>query len=90
MKKTILDYLQKNINESMTNLNTPGQLDAEEMAYEQAFLDALTYVNRFVEKLSSAPTEDKIKAWVANNYGESECNEPSWNIEELAKYIENN
>jgi len=33
-------------------------------------------------------TEQKIYQWVLNNFGESEANDPSWNIKELAKYIE--
>lgn len=29
-----------------------------------------------------------IYNWVADNFGESEANDPSWNIEALAEYIE--
>lgn len=29
-----------------------------------------------------------IRKWVKNNFGESEVNDPSWNIDLLAEYIE--
>lgn len=32
--------------------------------------------------------KDIIYDWVLENFGESEANDPSWNIEELAQHIE--
>lgn len=34
--------------------------------------------------------ERLIRRWVYENFGESELFDPSWNIEELAEYIEEN
>lgn len=34
--------------------------------------------------------ERLIRRWVYENFGESELNDPSWNIVELAEYIEEN
>ena len=31
--------------------------------------------------------EQIIKSWVARNYGESEAEDPSWNISDLAREI---
>ena len=31
--------------------------------------------------------KDKIFGWVKDNYGESEANDPSWSIDELAKFL---
>lgn len=34
--------------------------------------------------------ERLIRRWVYENFGESELLDPSWNIQELAEYIEEN
>lgn len=33
-------------------------------------------------------TKSKIYEWVKDNYGQSEADDPSWNIEALAKHLE--
>lgn len=35
-------------------------------------------------------TAELIKTWVAENFGQSEVDDPSWNIEALADYIDEN
>lgn len=35
-------------------------------------------------------TQEKISQWVLDNFGEGELNDPSWNIKDLAKFIDNN
>ena len=35
-------------------------------------------------------TAEIIKTWVAENFGQSEVDDPSWNIEALANYIDEN
>lgn len=34
--------------------------------------------------------EELIYEWVRENFGQSEADDPSWNIEELANYLEEN
>ena len=35
-------------------------------------------------------TAELIRTWVAENFGQSEADDPSWNIEALADYIDKN
>lgn len=35
-------------------------------------------------------TEQKIYKWILDNFGETEANDPSYNIRALAKYLDNN
>lgn len=34
--------------------------------------------------------KDMIYEWVRENFGQSEADDPSWNIEELAQHLEKN
>lgn len=35
-------------------------------------------------------TEQKIYQWILDNFGETEANDPSYNIQALAQFIDNN
>ena len=37
-----------------------------------------------------ATIKELIYEWVSENFGQSEADDPSWNIEELADYLEEN
>lgn len=87
--KDLLDTINATIadcNEFLADMPEPD--DEATPEYEQGHLHAMEYVRGELEKMDlTATIKDAIQAFVGANYGTSELDNPSWDIDALATAI---
>lgn len=87
--KNLINIIHAAIVESNAYLaDMPEPSDESTPEYEQGYLHAMEFAHNRLERLDLTDTiKNAIRAFVGENYGTSELNAPSWDIDALATAI---